>query len=172
MPRPTPRFLLLAVAVAVAFGASGSVAARSSSPGLIVFESNRTGDSDIWVANADGSAARDLTPGSKVSDMSPSLSPDGRRIVFSRAHGARSRLWLMNVDGSGARRLGGWAGSATHPVWSPAGDRVAFASLDEGRWDLFVTTLAGARPIASSRACAAGCQLDASASSTSRSRRV
>jgi TolB protein len=158
-PRPTSRSLLLAVAAVVAFAATGSVAAITEGPGVIVFESNRSGGSDIWIANADGSADRNLTPGSKASDMSPSLSPDGKRIVFSRADGGRSRLWVMNVDGSGQRRLGTWPGSATHPVWSPAGDRVAFASLNEGRWDLFVTTLAGARTRLTNGAAA---ELDAS----------
>jgi dipeptidyl aminopeptidase/acylaminoacyl peptidase len=144
--RPTFRSLVPpAVAAVLALVASGSVAARLQVPGLIVFESNRSGGSDIWIANADGSAARDLTRGSKASEMSPSLSPDGKRIVFARALGGRSRLWLMNADGTGARRLGTWTGSATHPVWSPAGDRVAFVSLQAGRWDLFVTTLAGSR---------------------------
>jgi Tol biopolymer transport system component len=130
-------------AVALAVDASG---ARLQAPaGRIVFESTRTGNSDIWVANADGTKQQNLTAGSKVDDSSPSLAPDGSRIVFARVRGDRSELWIMNVDGSAARRLGSAKGSETHPAWSPTGDRVAFVSLYHGVWDVYVAALDGTR---------------------------
>jgi hypothetical protein len=52
---------------------------------------------------------------------------------------------VMNVDGSRQRRLTTGKGSETHPAWSPSGDRIAFVRLLSGRWDIFVTTLDGAR---------------------------
>ena len=61
---------------------------------LIAFESNRDGDSEIYIMDTDGKNQRRLTFGGKVSSAesrsravtrcySPSFSPDGSQIVFS-----------------------------------------------------------------------------------------
>jgi len=120
-------------------------ASRLAQTGRIVFESNRTGNSDIWIANADGTNQQNLTKGSSVDDTSPALAPNGKLIVFARARGERLELWLMNTDGSAKRRLGIAKGSETHPVWSPASNRIAFVRLFRGRWDVVVTNLTGTR---------------------------
>ncbi|HJP40266.1 MAG TPA: hypothetical protein QGF35_00975 [Dehalococcoidia bacterium] len=52
-------------------------------PGLpIAFESNRDGNLEIYVMNADGSNQTRLTNNS-YHDVRPSWSPDGSRIAFS-----------------------------------------------------------------------------------------
>jgi Tol biopolymer transport system component len=115
------------------------------SAGRIVFESNRTGNSDIWIAAPDGTKQRNLTGDSKVDDLSPALSPDGSLIAFARVRRDRSEIWLMNANGTDQHRLGVPRGSETHAAWSPSGDRLAFVTLDAGRWDVVVATLKGVR---------------------------
>src|SRR6266508_390323 len=111
----------------------------------IVFESNRTGNSDVWIADANGLKQRNLTRGSTTDDISPALSPNGRLIVYARVRGERSELWLMNANGSGKRRLGIPKGSETHPAWSPSSLRIAFVRLLGSQWDVVVTDLSGKR---------------------------
>lgn len=59
---------------------------------------------------------------------SPSLSPDGTQIVFTRSWVDKiedkrsSALWIMNADGSRPRHLA----EGSSPQWSPAGERIAF----------------------------------------------
>lgn len=63
------------------------------------------------------------------SDASPTWSPDGALICFSRARklgGRRSHLYLMNADGTAVRRL--TRGSS--PDWSSDGSQIAFADGD------------------------------------------
>jgi Tol biopolymer transport system component len=120
----------------------------------IVFESNRTGNSDVWIADANGLKQRNLTRGSTTDDVSPALSPNGRLILYARVRGERSELWLMNADGSGKRRLGIPKGSESNPAWSPSSLRIALVRLLGLRWDVVVTDLNGIRRALTSDAAA------------------
>ena len=62
----------------------------------IAFASKRSGNSDLYAMDADGSGTRPLTK-TKEDDAQPDWSPDGERIVFSR--GSPTRLFVMNADG-------------------------------------------------------------------------
>jgi Tol biopolymer transport system component len=73
--------------------------------GRIVYAATTSGNSDIWIMNADGSNRVQVTnaPGE---DVQPLVTPDGAAVVFgSEREGART-LWRMNIDGSVQQRLG------------------------------------------------------------------
>ncbi|HEU4595899.1 MAG TPA: protein kinase [Pyrinomonadaceae bacterium] len=72
--------------------------------GRIVYDSDASGNVDVWVVNADGTGARQLTF-DPSSDTSPVASPDGRFIVFRSNRAVGWGLWRMNADGSNAREL-------------------------------------------------------------------
>jgi len=73
--------------------------------GRIVYAASTSGNSDIWIMNADGSNRVQLT-NAPEEDYLPLVTPDGRAIVFgSEREGART-LWRMNLDGSSPTRLG------------------------------------------------------------------
>ena len=63
-----------------------------------------TGDSDVWVANADGSDPVQLTdnPGT---DENATFSPNGDWIVFTSDQGGAIDLWIMRSDGTDHRQL-------------------------------------------------------------------
>lgn len=64
------------------------------------------------------------------------VSPDGRRIAYSRTRDDAPHctdVWVMNVDGSQARRLTHDQSTASGPCWSPDGRFIVFqGALDEG----------------------------------------
>ncbi|HYU38275.1 MAG TPA: tetratricopeptide repeat protein, partial [Acidimicrobiia bacterium] len=70
----------------------------------IAFASDRDGDVEIYVMNADGTGLVRLTfnPGE---DGEPSWSPDGRRIAFHRRVLGHAQVFVMNADGSNVTRL-------------------------------------------------------------------
>jgi Tol biopolymer transport system component len=88
----------------------------------IVFQSNRDGQSEIYVMNADGSAQTRLT-NNPAADTAPAWSPDGTKILFTslRDGPTSPALYVMNADGSNQTRVtsgsdGAWRASPTAPV--------------------------------------------------------
>jgi hypothetical protein len=95
---------------------------------LLVLQLSSGGD--IMVVNADGSGLRRLTQG-----IDPVLSPDGKRVAFTRWNGTDGSLWVIGVDGSDERQVAGGIVQAKHPTWSPDGQRIAVNFQHEGRLD-------------------------------------
>jgi Tol biopolymer transport system component len=111
--------------------------------GNVVFESIRTGDSEIWAMTPEGLGQRNLTNSPATEDSTPALSPDGRLVAFVRGRNSGNRLWVMNADGTGQRLLVRRSLTALNPVWSPDGDEIAFARRVRGNWDIYIATLDG-----------------------------
>ncbi|MFQ3582747.1 MAG: S9 family peptidase [Chloracidobacterium sp.] len=107
-----------------------------------------------WLAFAQTAASATQTPRrldkNTFMDMesvtNPAISPDGRRIVFTRtfvdkmADRYRSVLWMVESDGSRVRELTGQTYSARQPVWSPDGKRIAFIAERDGSAQIHVLT--------------------------------
>jgi TolB protein len=95
----------------------------------------------------DGSDVREITQppeGGIAADGSPSVSPDGKTIAFSRAiPGESPHIYLGGVDGSGLRRFTQGNLAEIQPVWSPDGTRIAFSRADGEHFDLFVAAADG-----------------------------
>ena len=100
-------------------------AAFPGANGRIVFGSQRAGEDEIWVMNADGSGKTNLTrhDGAKISDLDPSWSPDGDQIAFASDPGGDQQIWLMNADGSNPHQLtNAPPGRNRLPSWSADGE--------------------------------------------------
>lgn len=91
----------------------------------IVFSSERSGDREIFVIDADGSDATRLTD-SPDFDSQPTWSPDGTMIAFATDRGPSRDIYLMDADGSGQVDVsrnppaddGAHHGSDSSPSWS------------------------------------------------------
>ena len=79
----------------------------------VAFVSARSGDEELYTANADGSGVRRLTRRSGP-DLTPAWSPDGRRIAWTRDR----EIWTMDSDGRNERVLVRRA-EPWHEHWSP-----------------------------------------------------
>ena len=99
----------------------------------VVFESERTGEHEVWLAEADGSSPRQLTHGPGLMQGSPRWSPDGRRIAFdSRSEEGGCDIWTIDADGASPRRLTQDPGDENMPSWSHDGRFIYFAARREG----------------------------------------
>jgi hypothetical protein len=102
------RVLATAVVFAVAIPlASATHQAFPGKAGTLVFQSNRDGNYELYVAKANGSGARKLLSRPQTDEFNPNWSPSGKKIVFQTGPPDRSTydIWLVNADGKGARPL-------------------------------------------------------------------
>ena len=108
----------------------------------IAFGSDRDGNREIYVMNADGSGVTRLTDNDAI-DSGPAWSPDGRRIAFSSTRDGSFEVYVMNADGSGVTRLTDNDAFDWHPAWSPDGRHIAFDSDRDGNWEIYVMNADG-----------------------------
>jgi len=101
--------------------------------GRIVFVSNEGTNPDIWLTTPDGSDRKQLTSNGGA-NFNPTVSPDGRYIVYSSVRESGKTIWRMNGDGSNPIKLTNGAGDSL-PSVSP-----------DSKWVVF-TTLSGTGPL-------------------------
>ena len=101
---------------------------------------------DIYVANADGSGAANLTRSSVPDDTYAQWSPDGRWIAFESTIRRFTDVHTMGADGTRHRNLTRGPRSDESPSWSPDGRSIAFSSVRDGNLDVYVMTAAGRNP--------------------------
>jgi TolB protein len=128
-------------------GGSNLTPAWASDGSKIAFSSSRSGDSEIWVADANGGDARRITS-LKGPDVSPTWNPrTNGQIAFTGGRTGEPQIYIMEQDGSNIQRVTD-QGYAVSPSWHPGGGMLAFAwnrkygPGDPGGQDIYVLEIA------------------------------
>lgn len=86
---------------------------------------------EVWVANVDGSDAKQVTNFGQA-NWAPTFMPDSKRIIFASNHeykrGFPFNLYTINGDGSNLQKVSRDKGFDAFPMFSPDGKRIVFAS--------------------------------------------
>ena len=94
----------------------------------IVFDSNRTGSNEIWVSDADGSDAVELTSFGVLQTASASWSPDGKRIAFDSRVGGEANIYIVDPLGGTPKKLNIDVHGPCAPIWSRDGAWIFFVN--------------------------------------------
>ncbi|MCB0162872.1 MAG: PD40 domain-containing protein [Anaerolineae bacterium] len=109
----------------------------------IAFSSNRTGNFEIYIANADGSQLTQLTTDNRAFDEWPVWSPDGRQLAFVSDRTGNVDLFVIAADGTNLRQLTDDPADDWPAAWSPDGRHLVFASARDGNWNLYIVPITG-----------------------------
>jgi Tol biopolymer transport system component len=107
----------------------------------VVYQSNRTGNNEIWIHNIK-SRNEHLITESSYNDISPDWSPDGNKIVFLSNRSGEYAIWMTDTTGTPPVKL------TQEPIylsnhsldyamelsWAPDGKKIGYiANSDKGR---------------------------------------
>ncbi len=108
----------------------------------IAFQSDRTGNWDIWIINVDGSGLTQLTH-SPADDEHPDWSPDGKKIAFSSDRSGNWDVWVIGADGSNPMNLTNAPRRDRYPMWSPDGQMITFNTNRNGDQEIYLMNANG-----------------------------
>ncbi len=118
----------------------------SSDGSQVVFTSDRSWDHDVYLLNFKATPlpaeGKRITRGIHL-DNSPSWSPDGKRVAFSR----NGDIYIASSSGEILKRLTKSPAIDISPTWSPDSRKIAFVSDRAGAPNIYVISSEGGRAV-------------------------
>lgn len=142
----TTRIAIALIALAGCLFLATRAEAVPPANGRIAFESQRTGNSEIFSMDPDGTDQINLS-NNAANDENPSWSPDGKRIAFDSFRDGNREIYVMNADGSNQTRLTFLSATDMDPSWSPDGTKIAFQSSRDGTLGIYVMNADGTNQV-------------------------
>ncbi len=105
-------------------------------------EANNNKIYKLQVADADGYNPKTITS-SKEPVMSPSWSPDGKRIAYVSFEKKASGIYIQTLANGQREQVSSYPGINGAPAWSPDGNKLALTLSKEGSPDIYILELAG-----------------------------
>jgi len=103
----------------------------------LLFNSERSGSTEIHVAGSNGSHQVALTSMGPTSMGSPRWSPDGSMVVFDRYEHGHSSIFTISAEGGKPRRMTGEDTSDIRPSFSRDGKWIYFSSSRSGNTEVW-----------------------------------
>ncbi len=115
-----------------AFNTRIAYVTREDTPGGLVFR--------LQVADSDGyNPVTVLKSGEPI--MSPSWSPDGKRLAYVSFESGRSKIYIQGVADQERQLVADFKGINGAPAWSPDGRRLAMTLSKDGNAEIYVLDL-------------------------------
>ncbi|MEZ4866302.1 MAG: hypothetical protein R3C14_33605 [Caldilineaceae bacterium] len=117
--------------------------------GKLLFYSDRNGGKDLMVMDPDGSNVALWTGGAPgwiyaQATRFEAVAPGGRyQVVVSSEQISNLQLWALDLVAGTRQQLTYFKAIAYDPVWSPAGNPIAFVSADPGNDEIFTVNADG-----------------------------
>jgi Tol biopolymer transport system component len=100
----------------------------------IAFVSDRSGEPQLWLCDAEGNALRRLTDYPSTSLMSPAWSPDDRYLAYVALIEGQAKVCTLDVEQGGITVLSEPGTNEMAPSWSGDGRYIYLSRQQEGGW--------------------------------------
>jgi TolB protein len=115
----------------------------------IAFSSDRTGSREVWLMDYDGYNQKQITV-SKGINLSPDLSPDGKKVVYTTfrisSEGSGQILVVYSIYDGKKYTFAQKGTLNSAPAWSSDGSRIAWTSNMNGNPEIFIANADGSSP--------------------------
>ncbi|HUF38297.1 MAG TPA: protein kinase [Anaerolineales bacterium] len=144
---PTPSATVTATAVPPTMTPAPGPTPRGGAA-RIAFASDRSGSTQIWLMDGDGSNPVQLTD-IDGGACQPDWSPDGTRLIFispcsvEQEEYPGAALYIVNLDGTGLTPVIGSRNGDYDPDWSADGSQILFTTLRNGFPEIHILNLNG-----------------------------
>lgn len=91
----------------------------------------------LEVADSDGFNAQAILKSTQPI-MSPSWSPDGKKLAYVSFENGRSEVFVQSLDGAYRHKMAGFKGINSAPAWSPDGTKLALTLSKDGSADIYI----------------------------------
>ena len=115
---------------------------RGVSATQIAFVSDKNGNKEVFLMEADGSEKRQVTQNGAI-NLFPSWSPDGRSLVYTSFRSGRADLWMVSRGPNRGRKLLELPEAKYRGVWAPQDGTIAVVMSRDGNTDLFSVKKSG-----------------------------
>ena len=108
--------------------------------GRIAFQTDRDGNSEIYVMGCDGSGQTNLTNNS-AEDLDPAWSPDGTKLAFASDRDGNFDIFKADADGSNVEKMTTVSDDDDNDRWPDLVDyygdeNIVFATDRDGDWEV------------------------------------
>jgi Tol biopolymer transport system component/DNA-binding winged helix-turn-helix (wHTH) protein len=111
----------------------------------VAYVSTQSGAHELWIADRDGRAGRQMTRLGRGVVKTPRWSPDGRRIVYLARGQGGVDVQVVDIATGAVTALTTSPASEVAPAWSDEGARVLFGVPDAaGDWNVWSVDASGA----------------------------
>ena len=104
----------------------------------VAFFSNRDGNDELYIADADGTQVQRVTYTEESADRWPRWAPDGTALSFMAYRNNEWDLFTIHPDGSEEHQLTDYTGLDLYPDWSPDGQAMVFSRVIDESNQLFI----------------------------------
>jgi len=112
----------------------------------MTFSSDRTSNREVWLMDYDGFNQKQITI-SQTLNLSPDLSPDGKKVVYTTykttENGTGQVLVVYSIYEGTKYNLFSRGTLNSAPAWAPDGNRISFTSNVKGNAELFTINTDG-----------------------------
>ena len=113
----------------------------------IVFQSNQSGNVEVWTCDVDGSNCHQVTSFGGPQCGTPRWSPDGQWLALDSRTEGQAEIYVIAADGGPPRRMTDHAATDIAPTWSRDGRWIYFASDRTGQYELWKVPKEGGQAV-------------------------
>ncbi len=113
---------------------------RSPDDSMVVFQSNRNGNVELYLTDSLGNAQTRLTT-TKSNNVNAMFGPDNQSVIYQSDRNGNWDIYLLNVKTGVDRQLTSSTADDINPYWSPDKDWVVFQSNRSGSWNVYLLNI-------------------------------